>query len=89
MRFTEYKFENEDVHFLDTKIINYGEIKIYAKYATSSLYVDYNSHEPYQTKTACIRVLYERAHEIYSNDKQVASIKKVMPCNEYPYFVSK
>lgn len=59
---------------LDIKIMNNGEIKIYAKYSTSSLYVDYNSHEPYQTKTSWIRVLYEKAHEIYSNDKQVASI---------------
>ena len=54
--------------------MNNGEIKIYAKYSTSSLYEDYNSHEPYQTKTSWIRVLYEKAHEIYSNDKQVASI---------------
>ena len=31
VRFTVDKFENEDVHFLDLKIMNNGEINIYVK----------------------------------------------------------
>ena len=32
------KFENEDIHFLDLKIMNNGEINIYVKDTNSSLY---------------------------------------------------
>ena len=44
LRFTLEKFENEDVHFLDLKIMNNGDI--------SGLYINYNSYEPWHTKTA-------------------------------------
>ena len=82
LRFTAEKFENEDVHFLDLKIMNNGEINIYVKDTNSGLCINYDSHEPWYTKTAWIRALYRRAHKICSNDnlfhKQVAPIKKVM-----------
>ena len=85
------KFENEDIHFLDLKIINNGEINIYVKDTYSSLCINYNSYEPWYRKTAWIRALYDRAHKICSNDnlfhKQVASIKKVMSWNGYPRYM--
>ena len=81
LRFTVDKFENEDTHFLDLKIMNSGEINIYVKNTNSGLYINYNSYEPWHTKTAWIRALYDRAHKICNNDnlfhKQVARIKKV------------
>ena len=55
LRFTVDKFENEDVHFLDLKIMNNGDINIYVKDANSVLYINYNSYEPWHTKTAWIR----------------------------------
>ena len=91
LRFTVDKFENEDVHFLDLKIINNGEINIYVKDTNSGLYINYNSYEPWHIKTAWISVLYDRARKICSNDnlfhKQVAYIKKVMPWNSYPCYI--
>ena len=44
LRFTVDKFENEDVHFLDLKIMNNGDINI--KDTNSGLYVNLNSYEP-------------------------------------------
>ena len=46
LQFTVDKFENEDVHFLDLKIMNNGDINIYVKDANSGLYINYNSYEP-------------------------------------------
>ena len=87
LRFIVDKFENEDVHFLDLKIMNNGEINIYVKDTNSGLYINYNSYEPWHRKTAWIRALYDRAHRICSNDnlfhKQVAHIKNVMSWNGY------
>ena len=40
LRFTVEKFENEDVHFLDLKIMNNGEINIYVKATNSGLYIN-------------------------------------------------
>ena len=49
------------------------------------VYINYNSYEPWHTKTAWIKALYDRAHKICSNGnllhKQVAGIKKVMSWN--------
>ena len=91
LRFTVGKFENEDVHFLDLKIMNNGEINIYIKDTNSDLYINYNSYEPWHTKTAWIKALYDRAHKICSNNnlfhKQVARITKVMSWNGYPRYV--
>ena len=85
------KSENEDIHFLDLKIINNGEINIYVKDTYRSLCINYNSYEPWYRKTAWIRALYDTAHKICSNDnlfhKQVASIKKVMSWNGYPRYI--
>ena len=82
LRFTVDNFENEDVHFLDLKIMNNGDINIYVKDTNSGLYINYNSYEPWHTKTAWVRALYDRAHKICSNNnlsqKQIARIKKVM-----------
>ena len=39
LRFSVDKFENEDVHFLDLKIINNGEINIYVKDTNSRVYI--------------------------------------------------
>ena len=44
-RFTVDNFENEDVHFLDLKIMNNGDINIYVKDINSGLYINYNSYE--------------------------------------------
>ena len=44
--FTVDKFENENVHFLDLKIMNNGEINIYVKDTNSGLYMNYNCYEP-------------------------------------------
>ena len=89
--FTVDKFENEDVHFLDLKIMNNGEINIYIKDTSGGLYINYNSYEPWHTKTAWIRALYEKALKICSNNslfhKQVAHIKKEIYWNGYPHYV--
>ena len=81
-RFTVDKFKNEDVHFLDLKIMNNGEINIYVKDTNSGLYINYNTYEPWHTNTAWTRALYDRPHKICSNDNlfqnQVARIKKIM-----------
>ena len=70
VRFTVDKFENENVQFLDLKIMNNGEINIYVK----------DVNEPWHTKTAWIRALYDRAHKICCNNnlfhKQVPRIKR-------------
>ena len=80
--FTVDKFENEDVHFLDFKIMNNREINIYVKDTNSGLYINYKSYEPWHKKTAWIRTLYDRANKICSNynlfHKQLARVKKVM-----------
>ena len=68
--FTVDKFENEDVRFLDLRIVNNGEINIYAKDTNSGLYINYNSYEPWQTKTAWIRALFDRAPKICNNNNQ-------------------
>ena len=85
LRFTVDKFENEDVHFLDFKIMNNGGINIYVKDTNSGLDINYNIYEPWYTKTACIMELYDRAHKICSNaslfEKQVAGNEKVMSWN--------
>ena len=62
--FTGDKFENEDVHFLDLKIMNNVDINIYVKHTNSGLYINCNSSEPWHTKTACVRTLYDIAHKI-------------------------
>ena len=91
LRFTVDKFENENVHFLDLKIMNNGDINIYVNDTNSGLYINYNSYEPWHTKTAWVRALYDRAHKICSNDnlfqKQIAGIKKVMSWNGYPRYI--
>ena len=91
LQFTVGKFENEDLHFLDLKIMNNPDINIYVKDTNSGLYINYNSYEPWHTKTVGIRALYDRAHKIYSNNnlfqKQVAHIKKVMSWNGYPRYI--
>ena len=91
LRFTVDKFENEDVHFLDLKIMNNSDINVYVKDTNSGLYINYNSYEPWHTKTAWVRALDDRTHNIYSNDnlfqKQVVRIKKVMSWNGYPRYI--
>ena len=71
--------------------MNNGDINIYVKDTSSGLYINYNSYEPWHTKTAWVRALYDRAHKICSNDnlfqKQVARIKKVMSWNGYPRYI--
>ena len=59
LQFTVDKFENEDVYFLNLKIMSNGEINIYVKDTNSGLYINYNSYEPWHTKTAWIRALYD------------------------------
>ena len=90
-RFTVDKFENEDVHFLDLKIMNNGDINIYVKDTNSGLYINYNSYEPWHTKSAWVTALYDRAHKICSSNnlfqKQVARSKKVMSWNGYPRYI--
>ena len=61
------KFENEDVHFLDLKIINNCEVIIYVKIINTGLYINYNSYQPWHTKTALLRALYERDYKICRN----------------------
>ena len=68
LRFTVDKFENENVSFLDLRIMNNGEINIHVKDTNSGLYINYNSYEPWQTKTAWIRALFDRAPKICNNN---------------------
>ena len=70
LRFTVDKFENENVSFLDLRIMNNGEINIHVKDTNSGLYINYNSYEPWQTKTAWIRALFDRAPKICNNNNQ-------------------
>ena len=71
--------------------MNNGEINIYVKDAITGLYINYNSYEPWHTKAAWIRALYDSAHKICSNDnlfhKQVARIKKIMSWKGYPRYI--
>ena len=46
LQFTVDKFQIEDVHFVDLKIMNNGEINIYVKDTSSGLCINYNSYEP-------------------------------------------
>ena len=89
-RFTVDKYENEDVYFLDLKIMSDGKINIYVKDTNGGSYTNYNSYEPWHTKTAWIRVVYYKAHKICSIvnqfQKQVARIKKVISWNGYPRY---
>ena len=88
--FTVDKFENEDVHFLDLKIMNKGEINMYVQDTIGGLYINYNSYEQWHGKTAWIRALYDRAHKKSSNNlfhKQVAHIKKIMSWNGCPRYI--
>ena len=60
--------------------MNNGDSNIYVKDTNSGLYINYNSYEPWHTKTAWIRALDDKAHKVCSNanpfQKQVARIKK-------------
>ena len=91
LRLTVDKFENKDVHFLDLKIMNNGEINIYVKDTDSGLHINYNSYEPWHAKFAWIRAFYGRAHKTCSNNnlfhKQEPRTKKVMSWNGYPRYV--
>ena len=91
LRFTVDKFENEDVHFLDLKITNNREINIYVKNINTGLYINYNSYQPWHTKTALLRALYERDYKIYRNcnmfHKQLARIKRIISRNGYPGYI--
>ena len=91
LRFTVNKFENEDEVFLDLKIMNNGEININVKDTNSGLYINYNSYQPWHTKNAWMRAIYDRAHKICSNNnlfhQQVARIEKVMSWNGYPWYI--
>ena len=89
--FTVDKFENEDVNFLDLRNMNNGSINIYVKDTNSDLHINYNSYEPWHTKTPWIRTLYNSARKICSNvtlsQEQVAHIEKVMSWNGYLRYV--
>ena len=91
LRFTVNKFENEDEVFLDLKIMNNGEININVKDTNSGLYINYNSYQPWHTKNAWMRAIYDRADKICSNNnlfhQQVARIEKVMSWNGYPWYI--
>ena len=91
LRFTVNKFENEDEVFLDLKIMNNGEININVKDTSSGLYINYNSYQPWHTKNAWMRAIYDRADKICSNNnlfhQQVARIEKVMSWNGYPWYI--
>ena len=71
--------------------MNNGDINIYVKDTNSGLYINYNSYEPWHTKAAWVRLLYDRAHKICSNhnlfQKQVARIKKVMSWNGFRHYI--
>ena len=45
-------FEDEDVHFLDEKIVNNGETNIYVTDTNNGLYISYDSYDPLHTKIA-------------------------------------
>ena len=47
--------------------MNNGEINIYVKDTSSGLYMNYNSSEPWYTKTIWIRALYGRPHKTCIN----------------------
>ena len=44
LRFTIDTFDNGNIHFLDTKILNNGETDIYIKDINTRLYVQYHSY---------------------------------------------
>ena len=60
-------FDDGNIHFLDTKILNNGEIDTYIKDTNTGLHVQYHSYEHWNTKTAWVRSLYDRAQKIRSN----------------------
>ena len=67
LRLTVDKFENEDVHFLDLKIINNREVIIYVKNISTGLYINYNSYQPWHNYNSYQPYNHERDYEIFKN----------------------
>ena len=61
--FTVEIFENEDVHFLDMKIMNDGEATISIKETNYGLYINNHNYQTWDTKTPWIRELYDKAQK--------------------------
>ena len=67
LRFTVDTFDDGNIHFLDIKILNNGETDIYIKDTNTGLYVQYHSYKHWNTKTAWVCSLYNRAQKICRN----------------------
>ena len=67
LRFSVNTFDDGNIHFLDIKILNNGETDIYIKDTNTGLYVQYHSYEHWNTKTAWVHSLYDRAQKICSS----------------------
>ena len=53
--FTVDKFENENVRFLDKKIVNTDKDNIYIKDMNSCLCINYNIYEPWHAKLGVLK----------------------------------
>ena len=91
LRFTVDTFDDGNIHFLDIKILNNGETDAYIKDTNTGLYIQCHSYEYWNTKTAWVCSLYDRAQKIYSNQHlfktQVNYLKAVMSWNGYPHCI--
>ena len=89
--FTANKFENQDIDFLNIKIMNNSGNNIYIEHRNIGLHINCDSYKLWLRKTAWIKALYYRAHKIYIVvnlfSKQAVHVKRVLNWNGYPCHV--
>ena len=90
LKFTVDKFEDDNVHFLDLRIMD-NKTDVYCKDTHSGQYTHFDSYTPWSLKTSWVRALYTRAEKICSDDtlfsKQVSKISKYLSWNGFPRHV--
>ena len=57
-------FNNDNIHFLDIKILNNGETDIHIKDTNTGLYAQYHSYEHWNTKAAWVCSVYDRTENL-------------------------
>ena len=90
MQFTNDRFEDDVVHFLDIKI-NGSETNLYYKTTHTGQYCDFSSQTPWNLKISWIKALHDHATKICSSNKllndQINRIRTFMSWNSHPKYV--
>ena len=90
LKFTNDKFTDNNVHFLNIKIDS-NETDLFYKTTLTGQYIDFTSQTPWKLKTAWVKALYHRANKISSSKsrfpKLVDKVKTFMSWNGYPSHV--